>query len=105
MEKLKFENVPSLLADILEEIRRISSSMVVKSEPVKQTETKAEESSEPGLTHEDLRDLCLKLNRENNVCRDKIKSVIARFTDGRLQDVPVDKLSDLKAEIEAECDG
>ena len=106
MEK-RWEDVPNLLNEILGELKLLNSGNV-KQETAETEQTEKpkqevkEEKQDRQLTHEELKDFCLELNRQNPDNKEKIKSIISKFTDGKLMDVPSDKLPDLKAQIEAE---
>jgi len=103
MEK-RWEDVPNLLNEILGELKLLNSGNVKQeTTQTEQTEKPKQEVKEEKqqLTHEELKDFCLELNRQNPDNKEKIKSIISKFTDGKLMDVPSDKLPDLKAQIEA----
>ena len=103
--KKRWEDVPDLLVEILDELKRQNrrTEETVKKETVEteQTEKPKEEKQDRQLTHDEVKDFCLELNRQNPDNKEKIKSIISKFTDGKLMDVPSDKLPDLKAQIEA----
>ena len=74
----------------------------VEIEAQKAEEAAEEENEEDVLTHEKLTDHLTRLifkKRENSVL---IKSIIARYSEGKLNDVPLEKLPALKADIDAE---
>ena len=107
--KKRWEDVPDLLAEILDELKKLNceTEKTVKQETVETEQTEKpkkevkEEKQDRQLTHDEVKDFCLELNRQNPANKDKIKSIIAKFTDGKLMDVPADKLADLKTQIEA----
>ena len=107
-------DVPGILAAILAELQRLNT---VQAQPV-QPETPAAPEPEQiqdaeadaptapeqeAVTHDSLKALCLSLNRANAENKGIITGLIARFTTGKLADVPADKLADLHAAIQAEC--
>jgi len=102
MEK-RWEDVPNLLNEILGELKLLNSGNVKQeTEQIEKPKQEVkEEKQDQQLTHDEVKDFCLELNRQNPANKDKIKSIISKFTDGKLMDVPSDKLPDLKAQIEA----
>jgi|SRR6056297_1262809 len=105
MEK-RWEDVPNLLAEILDQLKQLNRETVgiVKPQTEQTAKPKQEakkEKQDKQLTHEEIKDFCLELNRRDPANKEKIKSIISKFTDGKLMDVPPGKLPDLKTEIEA----
>lgn len=104
-EMLRWENVPVLLCAILQELRVINgkekmpATKDVVIEP-KTAEPKTDETEKSGVTHDELKDLCLSLNRDNPDNKGKIKEIIAKYTDGKIADVLDKDLPALKADIE-----
>jgi hypothetical protein len=114
-EMLKWEDVPVLLCAILQELRvmngkpampKTTKEVVIepKTEEPQTVETEKQEepaNAETGITHDEVKGLCLDLNRKNPANKDKITGIIAEFTDGKLADVPSAKLPELKARIDS----
>ena len=103
--KKRWEDVPDLLVEILGELKKLNCE-TAQTEQTEQTEKPKkevkEEKQDRQFTYDEHKDICLELNSQNPANKDKIKSIIAKFTDGKLMDVPPDKLVDLKTQIEAE---
>ena len=116
-QNLRWEDVPVLLCSILQELRTMNGkpAMPAPKQVVIEPRTETVQTAEPQTveteetdnaatdpaTHDEVKALCLSLNRENPANKDKITAIIADYTDGKLADVPVAKLPDLKARIEA----
>lgn len=112
-EMLRWENVPVLLCAILQELRVLNGKdkmpapkqviIEPKTETAKTEEPQTEETDNAATdppTHDEVKTLCLDLNRKDPANKDKITAIIAEYTDGKLADVPAAKLQDLKARIE-----
>ena len=106
-EMLRWENVPVLLCAILQELRVLNGKdkMPAPKQVVIEPRTETVQTAEPqteksGVSHDELKDLCLSLNRENPDNKGKIKDIIAKYTEGKLQDVLDKDLPSLKADIE-----
>ena len=79
--------VVSLLEQILVELRKMNGT--------DQAPTPA-----PDLTHQQLQEFCLEINRKTNK-KEEIREIIRRYTEtGKLADVPQNKLSELKTDLE-----
>lgn len=112
-EMLRWEDVPVLLCAILQELRimngkpkmPVEKDVVIEPKTVEaekpKTEKKETENAETSITHDEVKELCLDLNRKDPANKDKIMAIIADFTDGKLADVPSDKLEALKSRIDA----
>ncbi len=114
MKNPTMNDIPAILAAILGELQRLNT---VQAQPA-QTETPtAQEPEQPtapaadaptapeqeAVTHDALKALCLALNRGNAENKGIITGLIARYTTGKLADVPAEKLPDLHAAIMQEC--
>ena len=115
-EMLGWNDVPVLLCSILQELRVLNGKPAMpaakqviiepKTETVQTAEPQTVETEETDnaatdpATHDEVKALCLELNRKDPANKDKITALIADYTDGKLADVPVAKLPDLKARIE-----
>lgn len=103
---IRFEDVPRILTQILFELKRINNGAGIDAPPFEdvppKVETAEQQTAEPQeVNHDQLKKICLTLNRKDSANKDKIKAIIAEFTDGKLADVPVGQLGVLKTKIEA----
>jgi len=57
--------------------------------------------SEPQVTHEQVQQLCLKIVREDRSKKPKLKEILGQYGASLVQDVPQEKLAELKAKLEA----
>ena len=107
-------DIPAILAAILAELQRINTVQAKPVQPETPTAPEPEQCQDAAadaptapeqeaVTHDSLKALCLSLNRANAENKGIITALIARFTTGKLADVPMEKLADLKAAIDAEC--
>jgi len=104
MENQNFENIPNLLMKILKELQKLNGDQKnscdeqpVESNSVVECSLNADVDIP---THEQLKELCLQLNRQNPNNKGSIREAISKYTDGKLVDVPKEKLVELKADIE-----
>lgn len=115
-QNLRWEDIPVLLCSILQELRVLNGKPAMpapkqviiepKTETVQTAEPQTAETEETNnaatdTTHDEVKALCLELNRKDPANKDKITALIADYTDGKLADVPAAKLPDLKTRIEA----
>ena len=114
--EIRFEDIPILLCSILQELRVLNGkpAMPMTKQVIIEPKTETVQTAEPQTaqteetdnattdpaTHDEVKALCLELNRKDPANKDKITALIADYTDGKLADVPVAKLPDLKARIE-----
>lgn len=114
MKNPTMNDVPAILAAILDELRRINTVQAQPAqtetptapEPEQPTATEQEQPMAPeqeAVTHDSLKSLCLSLNRGNAENKGIITGLIARYTTGKLADVPAEKLPELHAAIMQEC--
>lgn len=79
--------VVSLLEQILAELREMNGKSV-------------EDKVIPELTHQQLQELCLEINRKTNK-KEEIRQIIRRYTEtGKLADVPQNMLQNLKTDLQ-----
>ena len=98
---IRFEHVPRLLGQILFELKRLNNGPGIDAPPFETDEPKTAEPQTGEVTHEEMKKLCLTLNRKSPENKGKIKEIISEFTDGKLADIDVGKLSGLKTRLEA----
>ena len=116
MKKTKptWEDVPGILAQILEAltagakpepVQETPEPKTQQSEPEQPAQTEeAEAAQEEAIDRKSIFNSILAINRANPGMRQKIRSIVSSFTptcDGKFDDVPDAKLMDLKAQIEA----
>lgn len=57
--------------------------------------------AEPEITHEQVQQLCLKIVRDDRSKKPKLKEILGEYGANLVQDVPADKLAELKQKLEA----
>ena len=57
--------------------------------------------SQPDVSHEEVQQLCLKIVREDRSKKPKLKEILGQYGASLVQDVPQEKLVELKAKLEA----
>lgn len=57
--------------------------------------------AEPEITHEQVQQLCLKIVRDDRSKKPKLKEILGEYGANLVQDVPSDKLAELKQKLEA----
>lgn len=62
---------------------------------------KPEQKSEPAVTHEQVQQLCLKIVRDDRSKKPTLKQILGEYGASLVQDVPEEKLPELKAKLEA----
>lgn len=99
----KFEDIPALLTQILMELKKISNGPGVDATPFEKPEPAEQprEEEHTGVTHEEVKALCLKMNRKDPANKREIKKLIQKYTDGKLADISNADLPKIKADIEA----
>lgn len=97
----KLEDIPAILTQILMELKRINNGPGIDETPFEAPTEQPKEEPVAGITHEDVKELCLDLNRKNPANKREIKKLIKKYTDGKLVDISNADLPKIKADIEA----
>lgn len=72
-----------------------------KREQLAQAAKEEAEKAEPEITHEQVQQLCLKIVRGDRSKKPKLKEILGEYGANLVQDVPADKLAELKQKLEA----
>ncbi|MFA6718364.1 MAG: hypothetical protein WCS15_04715 [Prevotella sp.] len=104
-KSFRLEDIPNLLVQILFELKRINNGPGVDdktpAEIMEKVEPEKEPEQEKGITHDDAKDMCLKLNRKDPANKRKIKKIIGKYTDGKLADISNADLPKFKEDLVA----
>ena len=111
-EMLGWNDVPVLLCAILQQLRVLNglTPMPVTQDVV--IEPRTEQAEKPDVEvfpadtskYDEVHQFCLDLSAKNISNVKKIKEIIAKYTDGKVADIPLEKLDAFKAEVEASCE-
>lgn len=108
----KIEKLISAVESLTERLHSMEAMVVIPpSAPVEppapsrddleQAAKEEQAKSEPDVTHEEVQQLCLKIVRDDRSKKPKLKEILGQYGASLVQDVPQEKLVELKAKLEA----
>ena len=93
----KIETLTAAIVDLTDRLTAIESSPVDSAK----TGEEAPATPEQSITREEIQSMCLAIVRDDRNKKTAIKKTLSTFGATLVKDVPADKLSDLKTELEA----
>ena len=93
----KIETLTAAIVDLTDRLTAIESSPVDSAK----TEEEVPATPEQSITREEIQSMCLAIVRDDRNKKTAIKKTLSTFGATLVKDVPADKLSDLKTELEA----
>lgn len=109
----KIEKLTSAIESLIETLYDVEASVAIPPsapsrgeleqalEPEQKQEVEPEPTVEPEISHEDVQQLCLKVVRKDRNKKPDLKRILGEYGATLVADVPTDKLSELKAKLEA----
>lgn len=99
----KIEKLTSTIEALIETLYDVEANVAIPptAEPEQKQEVEPEQTAEPEINHEDVQQLCLKVVRKDRNKKPDLKRILGEYGATLVADVPTDKLSELKAKLEA----